>query len=267
MSSSERMTRRSPSNIPAALQLWALEGFPEIQAGANLGEAIGESLKSNQLTPAEGDVVVVAQKVVSKAEGRVVQLATVRPGPRAEALAAETGKDPREIDLILQESVTINRHRRGLIIAEHRLGFICANAGVDHSNVAGSEEIVSLLPENPDASAGRIREAVAAAFGVQVGVIISDSHGRPHRNGAVGVAIGVAGLAPLLSYVGQADRYGYVLRRTIEAVADELAGAAGLLQGQADEGRPVVLIRGARFVADGVGAAELVRPLEEDLYR
>jgi coenzyme F420-0:L-glutamate ligase/coenzyme F420-1:gamma-L-glutamate ligase len=251
----------------AMLQLWAVEGFPEIRGGNNLGRTIVESFTANQFVPADGDVVVVAQKVVSKAENRVVNLATVRPGASAEALAAETGKDPREVELILQESVAVNRHRRGLIIAEHRLGFICANAGVDHSNVAGSDEMVSLLPEDPDASAHRIRDAVAAAFDSQVGVIISDSHGRPHRNGAVGVAIGVAGIAPLLSYVGLADRYGYLLRRTVEAVADELAGAAGLLQGQADEGRPVVLIRGARFATDGVGAAELVRPMEEDLYR
>ncbi len=249
------------------MQLWALERFPEVRAGDDLPRQIVDCLQRSAMTPQGGDVLVVAQKVVSKAEGRIVELNQVHPGARAGALAAETGKDAREVELILQESVAINRHRRGLIIAEHRLGFICANAGVDHSNVAGSEEVVSLLPEDPDASAGRIRDALAETFGVQVGVIISDSHGRPHRNGAVGVAIGAAGIAPLLSYAGQADRYGYLLRRTVEAVADELAGAAGLLQGQADEGRPVVLIRGARFVADGVGAAELVRPLEEDLYR
>ncbi len=261
------MKRSRVNAAETRLQLWALDGFPEVRAGADLGQVIVESLESNRLTPSDGDVLVVAQKVVSKAEGRVVELASVRPRPRAAALAAETGKDAREIELILQESVAINRHRRGLIIAEHRLGFTCANAGVDHSNVAGSEEVVSLLPQDPDASARRIRDAVASAFGTTVGVIISDSHGRPHRNGAVGVAIGVAGFAPLLSYVGQADRYGYVLRRTVEAVADELAGAAGLLQGQADEGRPVVLIRGARLIRDGGSAADLVRPLEEDLYR
>lgn len=252
---------------PTRVELQALSEFPEVGVGSDLSQTIVESLRANRLAPADGDVLVVAQKVVSKAERRVVDLAAVPPGPRAEALAAETAKDPREVELILQESVAISRHRRGLIIAEHRLGFICANAGVDHSNVAGNEEIVSLLPEDPDASARRIRDAVAEAFGVAVGVIISDSHGRPHRNGAVGVAIGVAGVAPLLSYVGQPDRYGYLLRRTVEAVADELAAAAGLLQGQADEGRPVVLIRGARYVPDGIAAAELVRPLEEDLYR
>lgn len=249
------------------LELYALEDFPEVGAGSDLAQTIIESLTSNGLTPSQGDVLVVAQKVVSKAERRVVVLGAVRAGTRAEELAAETGKDPREVELILAESVAINRHRRGLIIAEHRLGFICANAGVDHSNVAGSDDVVSLLPEDPDRSAQGIRDAVGAAFRAQVGVIISDSHGRPHRNGATGVAIGVAGFAPLLSYVGRPDRYGYVLRRTVEAVADELAGAAGLLQGQADEGRPVVLIRGARLAPDGGSAADLVRPLEEDLYR
>ncbi|MBI3975451.1 MAG: coenzyme F420-0:L-glutamate ligase [Armatimonadetes bacterium] len=249
------------------LQLWALSGLPEIGAGADLPRTIVDSLKQNGLTPEDGDVLVVAQKVISKAEGRVVDLRTVRPTAAAEQLARQTGKDPRLAEIVLQESRAINRSRPGLIIAEHRLGFICANAGLDHSNVAGSEDVVSLLPEDPDRSAGEIRDAVAAACGARVGVIISDSHGRPHRNGAVGVAIGVAGFAPLLSYVGQADRYGYVLRRTIEAVADELAGAAGLLQGQADEGRPAVLIRGARLIRDGGSAADLVRPLEEDLYR
>ncbi len=248
-------------------RLWALEGFPEITTGAELPEIIVQSLRANALSPADGDVLVVAQKVVSKAEGRVVDLREVRPTPAAEVLARETGKDPRFVEVVLQEARTINRHRTGLIIAEHRLGFICANAGLDHSNVAGSDEIISTLPLDPDRSARAIRQEIERAFGARVGVIISDSHGRPHREGAVGVAIGVAGLAPLHSYVGQPDRYGYVLRRTVEAVADELASAAGLLQGQADEGTPVVVIRGAR-VAPGDGSArELVREAEEDLYR
>lgn len=252
---------------PVELQLWALEGFPDVRPGDDLPQLVVVALRRNGLTPRDGDVLVVAQKVVSKAEGRVVDLREVRPGPRAEGLAEETGKDPREVELILAESVAINRRRRGLIIAEHRLGFICANAGIDHSNVGGSDEVVSLLPEDPDRSAAALREAVSAAFGAAVGVIVSDSHGRPHRNGAVGVAIGAAGMGALHNLVGRKDRYGYVLRRTVEAVADELASAAGLVQGQADEGRPVVLIRGAPVPPDGGGAADLVRPLEEDLYR
>ena len=249
------------------MQLWALEGFPEIRPGTDLGQTIVDSLKANGLVPEAGDVVVVAQKIVSKAEGSVVDLRTVRPGPEAEHLGRETDKDPRLVEVILRESRAINRHRSGLIIAEHRLGFICANAGLDHSNVAGSDDVVSVLPVDPDRSARAIRDAVRQAFGVDIGVIISDSHGRPHREGSVGVAIGIAGFAPLLNYAGQTDRYGYVLRHTVEAVADELAAAAGLLQGQASEGTPVVLIRGARVSGDGGAAAELIRSPEEDLYR
>lgn len=251
----------------ARLELWALQGFPEIRAEAALPQIIIQSLRENRLIPTDGDVLVVAQKVVSKAEGRVVDLRTVRPTSAAERLAEETGKDPRFVEVVLQEARAINRRRPGLIIAEHRLGFICANAGLDHSNVAGSDEVISVLPLDPDRSARAIRDEVGPAFGARIAVIISDSHGRPHREGSVGVAIGVAGFAPLLSYVGQPDRYGYVLRRTVEAVADELAAAAGLLQGQADEGTPVVLIRGARFERTDGSAAELIREPEEDLYR
>ncbi len=249
------------------LELWALQGFPEIRPGANLPQIITQSLRDNGLTPVDGDVLVVAQKVVSKAEARVVDLRTVHPTSAAERLAEETGKDPRFVEIVLREARAINRRRPGLIIAEHRLGFICANAGVDHSNVAGSDEVISMLPLDPDRSALAIREEIQRAFGMGVAVIVSDSHGRPHREGSVGVAIGIAGLAPLLSYIGQPDRYGYLLRRTVEAVADELASAAGLLQGQADEGRPIVLVRGARFAGAEGRAAELIREQEEDLYR
>jgi coenzyme F420-0:L-glutamate ligase/coenzyme F420-1:gamma-L-glutamate ligase len=251
----------------ARLELWALQGFPEIRAEAALPQIIIHSLRDNGLTLTEGDVLVVAQKVVSKAEGRVVDLRTVRSTAAAERLAQETGKDPRFVEVVLREARAINRRRPGLIIAEHRLGFICANAGVDHSNVAGSDDVISVLPFDPDRSAGAIRDEVGRACGARIAVIISDSHGRPHREGSVGVAIGVAGLSPLLSYIGQPDRYGYVLRRTVEAVADELASAAGLLQGQADEGTPVVLIRGARFERTEGSAVELIRESEEDLYR
>jgi coenzyme F420-0:L-glutamate ligase/coenzyme F420-1:gamma-L-glutamate ligase len=249
------------------MQLWALERFPEVRPGTDLPGAIVQCMRDNGLIPSDGDVLVVAQKVVSKAEGRVVDLRTVQPGPAARRLAAETGKDPRFVQVVLHEARAINRHRPGLIIAEHRLGFICANAGVDHSNVAGSDQVISLLPLDPDRSAREVAAAVQQAFGARVAVIVSDSHGRPHREGAVGVAIGVAGLAPARSYVGQTDRYGYVLRRTVEAVADELAAAAGLLQGQADEGTPVVLIRGAPVQAADGRAGELLRAPEEDLYR
>ncbi len=226
-----------------------------------------EALSKGGLRPADGDVLVVAQKIVSKAEGSVLDLAVVAPREEAARLAREVGKDPRLVEVILRESVRVVRVHRGVLITEHRLGFICANAGVDHSNVGLAGEVVSLLPRDPDRSAQAIREAVRKVFGVSVAVIINDTHGRPHREGAVGVCIGVAGLDPLLSLVGRSDRYGYTLRTSVEAVADELAAAATLLQGQCDEGTPAVLIRGVSAPAGAGGAARLLRDPSSDLFR
>ncbi|MDR7417806.1 MAG: coenzyme F420-0:L-glutamate ligase [Armatimonadota bacterium] len=249
-----------------ALLAWAPEPFPEIRPGDDLVAAIIAALRGAGLVPEPRDVVVIAHKVVSKAEGSVVDLRTVTPGARALALAQDTHKDPRLVEVILRESITVRRVRPGLIIAQHRLGFVCANAGVDHSNVGLGDDVVVTLPRDPDASAARIRERLREAFGADVGVIVNDSHGRPFRQGTTGAAIGAAGLRVLRSYIGEADRYGYVLRVSVEAVADELAGMANLLQGQAAEGRPVVLIRGAEEPgADR--AADLVRPQEDDLFR
>lgn len=249
-----------------ALRAWAPEPFPEIRPGDDLVAAIADAFRQAGLVAESGDVVVVAHKVVSKAEGCVVDLREVTPGPRALAVAEQAHKDPRLVEVILRESVAVRRVRPGLIIAEHRLGFVCANAGVDHSNVGLGDDVVVTLPPDPDASAARLREGLRRALGADVAVIVNDSHGRPFRHGTTGAAIGAAGLAVLRSYVGEPDRYGYVLRVSVEAVADELAAAANLLQGQAAEGRPVVLVRGAG--APGAGrAADLVRPQEEDLFR
>jgi len=228
--------------------------------------AMTSALRGAGLIPQPGDVVVVAHKVVSKAEGSVVDLRDVPPSPEAIALAEEAHKDPRLVEVILRESRAVRRARPGLIIAEHRLGFICANAGVDHSNVGLGDDVVVTLPRDPDASAERIRSRLQEIFGVEVGVIVNDSHGRPFRQGTTGAAIGVAGLRVLRSYIGESDRYGYVLRVSVEAVADELAAMANLLQGQAAEGTPMVLIRGAEHAGAG-RAADLVRSEEEDLFR
>lgn len=241
-------------------------GFPEVRSGMDLPSVILEVLSSNDITAANGDVLVLAQKVVSKAEGAVVNLNAVRPGPQALALAERAQKDPRLCQVILDQSARILRVRPGLIIAEHTLGFICANAGVDFSNVGLGADWVAILPRDPDASATVVRHAVETATGATVAVIINDTHGRPFREGAVGVAIGVAGLEPILSYIGQADRYGYVLHSSIEAVADELAATASLLQGQAAEGTPLVVIRGARFDPGG-GKTRLLREPEKDMFR
>lgn len=247
--------------------LTAVPGIPDVRPGVSLPDLLVTALHEAGLRPQEGDVLVVAQKVVSKAEGSIVDLAHVTPGARAQSLAAEVDKDPRLVEVILRESAHVVRVQRGVLITQHRLGFICANAGVDHSNVGGGPDVVSLLPRDPDASAREIREAVQAAFGASVVVIINDSHGRPHREGAVGVCIGAAGVEPLLDLVGRSDLYGYTLRTSVEAVADELAAAATLLQGQCDEGTPAVLIRGIRVPEGTGGASRLLRDPSRDLFR
>lgn len=252
--------------IPTAT-LMVLTGIPDVRPGMSVPDLLIEALRKPGLRPADRDVLVVAQKIVSKAEGSVVDLAGVAPREEAVRLAREAGKDAQLVEVILRESIRVVRVHRGVLITEHRLGFICANAGVDHSNVGLGGGVVSLLPRDPDRSAQAIREAVRKAFGVSVAVIINDTHGRPHREGAVGVCIGAAGLDPLLSLVGRSDRYEYTLRTSVEAVADELAAAATLLQGQCDEGTPAVLIRGVAVPAGAGGAARLLRDPSSDLFR
>jgi coenzyme F420-0:L-glutamate ligase/coenzyme F420-1:gamma-L-glutamate ligase len=215
------------------------------------------------------DVLVIAQKIVSKAEGRSIDLATVIPSPRANELAAEVGKDPRLVEVILSESTRVVRSRPNLLIMQHRLGFVMANAGVDHSNVAPTDGIdrALLLPVDPDGSAERLRAALEAKFGVRLAVIISDSFGRPWRRGTVGVAIGAAGLPALIDMRGKPDLFGRTLEVTVIGLADEIAAAAGLLQGQAAEAQPVVVVRGLAWTAPDAPVNELVRPPEEDLFR
>ena len=249
--------------------LVAVPGFPEVGPGTDLPALIVRTLRAAGLASARGDALVVAQKVVSKAEGSVVDLTAVRPGPEALHLAETIGKDARLVEVVLRESTRVVRAQNGVLITEHRLGFISANAGVDHSNVGLGPDVVSLLPRDPDASARAIREALRDAFGVPVAVVINDSHGRPHREGAVGVCIGAAGFAPVVSLVGRPDLYGYTMRTSSEAIADELAGAATLVQGQCAEAMPAVLVRGlglAERVGD-VGAAALLRDPSRDLFR
>jgi coenzyme F420-0:L-glutamate ligase / coenzyme F420-1:gamma-L-glutamate ligase len=249
------------------ITLAAVPGVPDVRPGADLPAIIVDALRRADLAPAAGDALVVAQKVVSKAEGNVVDLATVTPGPEAVRLGRAIDKDPRLVEVVLRESIRVIRAHEGVLITEHRLGYICANAGVDHSNVGLGPETVSLLPRDPDGSARAIREAVRAAFGAAVAVLINDSHGRPHREGAVGVCIGAAGLAPVISLVGRPDLFGYTLRTSTEAVADELAAAATLLQGQCDEATPAVLVRGLALAESSSGAAPLLRDPARDLFR
>lgn len=250
------------------LTLTALPGIPEVCPGADLGVLIAGAIARSGRGLAAGDVLVVAQKIVSKAEGRSVRLDGVQPRAEAHALAARAQKDPRLMELVLQESAEILRVKPGVVIVVHRLGFVMANAGIDQSNLApGEPEAALLLPQDPDASAARLRAALVAAHGVEVGVVINDSFGRAWRNGVTGVAIGVAGVPALVDLRGARDRVGRALRVTQIAVADELAAAASLVMGQADEGLPAVLARGLPYALGPSGAAALVRPSAEDLFR
>ena len=251
------------------LILTALTGIGEVVRGAELAPLLAAALASSGLTLAPGDVVVVAQKIVSKAEGRRVLLADVTPGPRAMELAGITAKDPRLVELMLSESREVLRAKPNVLILEHRLGFVMASAGVDQSNVPRSEHgpAALLLPEDPDASARRIRDELQALLGVPVGVIINDSFGRAWRNGVCGIAIGVAGIPALIDRRGSPDREGRPLEVTQVAAADELAAAASLVMGQGDEGVPAVLARGFPYALREGSAQELVRPRAEDLFR
>lgn len=260
------MTRASV----ARLTLTALAGVPLIEAGDDLLSVLQTALAASTERLLDGDILVLAQKIVSKAEGRAVDLASVTPSERALRLAAETGKNPRLVELILRESRAVLRHRPGVLIVEHRLGLVLANAGIDASNVgaanADTDQRVLLLPENPDRSSAELRERIRAGLGVAVGVIINDSLGRAWRLGTVGAALGVSGLPALLDLRGRGDLFGRRLQSTEVGLADELAAAASLLMGQADEARPIVLIRG--LDARGVGqAADLLRPPALDLFR
>jgi coenzyme F420-0:L-glutamate ligase/coenzyme F420-1:gamma-L-glutamate ligase len=247
----------------------ALGGFPLVSPGDDLVEEILRTLALEATALVEGDIVVLAQKIVSKAEGRYVDLADVTPSLRAQSLAAMCGKDPRLVEAILSESSEVVRCRPGLIIVRHRLGFVLANAGIDRSNLpdAPDRECVLLLPEDPDASAARIRDGFRARAGVDVAVMIIDSLGRAWRVGTCGACIGAAGLATVQDLRGQGDLFGKTLVSTILGVGDEIAAAASLVMGQAAEGLPLVVIRGyAKRGADG-RARDLVRPINEDLFR
>lgn len=253
--------------MSSTLELIALRDIPMVRAGDDIAALIIDALGDRALR--SGDVIVVAQKIVSKSEGRTVDLATVTASAQAETLAGEVGKDPRLVEVILGESTRVVRSRPNLIIVQHRLGFVMANAGVDQSNVAPADGVqrVLLLPRDPDASAEALRARLQQHYGVDLGVIISDSFGRAWRRGTCGIAIGAAGLPSLIDLRGQPDLFGRTLEVSIIGFADEVAAAASLLQGQAAEAQPVVLVRGLDWSAASLPAADLVRPPEEDLFQ
>jgi coenzyme F420-0:L-glutamate ligase / coenzyme F420-1:gamma-L-glutamate ligase len=256
--------------VASNVAMSAVPGLPLVKNGDSVSGLILSALAAQGRALAPGDVVVIAQKIVSKAEGRVVRLADVVPGEAAQEWAAKTDKDARLVELILSESRRVVRHRPGLMIVEHRLGFVMANAGIDQSNAGPTdegEERAILLPIDPDDSARRIREEFRAATGADVGVIINDSFGRPWRAGTVGVAIGIAGLPALLDLRGEPDIFGRELAVSISGFADEIAAAASLLMGQGAERQPVVMVAGLSWSASASTAQDLVRPATEDLFR
>ena len=252
------------------LQLLALRDFPLVKPGDDLAAQISVALQKNALTLCDGDMLVIAQKIVSKAENRYRSLAAITPSAEAEKYATETGKDSRLVELVLKESNRVLRHRFGSIVVEHKLGFVHANAGIDQSNLPDNSdsETALLLPENPDASAAALRDVLQQNHSVQIGVIINDSFGRAWRLGTCGIAIGVAGFEPLLDLRGAPDLFGRTLEITQVGLADEIAAAASLLMGQASEGSPVVIVRGLQLqVKEEVSVQSLLRKSHEDMFR
>jgi coenzyme F420-0:L-glutamate ligase/coenzyme F420-1:gamma-L-glutamate ligase len=253
------------------LELLALPGLPIFEPGDDLAGLVLEALERAGERLADEDVLVFTSKALSRVEGRFVDLATVEPSERARALAAEVRKDPALVELILRDTERISRLGPNVLIVRHRLGFVTANAGIDASNARpagarGEGPYVLIMPEDPDRSAEALRARLHQATGARLGVVVSDSFGRPFRNGTVGAAIGVAGLPAVWDQVGRPDLFGRALEHTVTAFADQIAAAADLLAGQADEGRPVVLLRGLRFPPGNPTVAELLRAPEADLY-
>lgn len=258
-----------PEQVSAPqLSLTALSGIKEVAPGDDLPAIIADATRASEFTPTDNDVLVISQKIVSKAEDRRISLAQVTPSTRAQQMARETEKDPALVELILRESESVLRVRPGLIIVRHRLGMVLANAGIDQSNVGDrSSPSVLLLPENPDRSAAEIRSAMMQQFPGELAVLIIDSVGRAWRQGVVGMTIGSAGIAPLIELYGVADRDGRELAVTEVALADQIAAAASLLMGEAAEGLPAVWLRGLAWSVSDATSADLIREKERDLFQ
>lgn len=252
-----------------AISFTAVPGIPDVVPGMNLAAVLAEALGNANLPLLPRDVLIVAQKIVSKAEGRYVDLADVQVSARAQEIARQCGKDPRIVEVVLAESTAVVRVAPNVLIVRHRLGYVMANAGVDRSNIGGDahRERVLLLPRDPDGTAEQLRAALSARFNVPLAVVISDSFGRPWRNGVVNVALGAAGLPALIDRRGEQDRYGRVLEMTEVAFADAIAAGAGLAMGEGAEGTPCVVARGLYWNAPDRNAQSLIRPSREDLFK
>ena len=248
------------------IQVLGLEGIPIVRRGDRIGRLIVRASRKQNIELESGDILVIAQAIISRAEGSIVDLRDVTPSKFAKDIAATMEKDPRKIEVILNASKSIVRMSQKHLITETHHGFVCANSGVDLSNVPG-DGVASLLPVDPDKSAEDIRREIRELLGIDVAIIVSDTHGRPLRQGAIGVAIGTAGIMPLIDYKNRRDLFNYTLETTTIAVADELASVAELIMGESDEGVPVVLIRGYPYQTGKGSALELIRPVEEDLFR
>jgi coenzyme F420-0:L-glutamate ligase/coenzyme F420-1:gamma-L-glutamate ligase len=250
-----------------AIKIIAIENLPLIRKGDNLAQLICDAAEKQKTPLQDKDIIVITHVAVSKAEGNVINLDEVTPSKRAKEIAQKTNKDPAMVEVILQETKDIIRIGQNSIITETKSGVICANAGVDRSNVSGDRNVVP-LPKNPNASAQNIRQEIKRLTGANVAVIVSDTHGRPFRMGEINVAVGVAGIKPIRDRRGEKDLFGYVLRIKQTAIADELSSAAELVIGQANEGIPAAIIRGYNYqTAENASAAELTRPKEKDLFR
>lgn len=253
--------------IVGTIKIIGIEGLPIIKRGDNLTNLILEAIKKQQIHLQEKDIIVITHVAISKAEGNVIDLNKIKPSQKAKEVAIKTGKDPNLVEVILRESSEIVRMKHNSIIVEHNNGMVCANAGIDRSNINGENNVV-LLPKDANASAGRLQKEIENKIGIKVGIIISDTHGRPLRRGEINVAIGVAGIKPIMDRRGKPDLFGYILKNKRTAVADELASAAELVIGQANEGIPAAIISGYNYqYEESASANELARPKEKDFFR
>lgn len=248
-----------------SIRIYSLNNIGNIKRGDELEEIIIKSLDKSGLNIDNGDILVIAHKIISKSEGRVINLSNIKPSQKALKYSKITGKNPALIELILKESKKVLKVTKGIIIARHKLGYVCANAGIDHSN-AGKKNCVVLLPQNPDKSAKNIRIKLEKYFNKKIAVVINDTHGRSFRKGAIGIALGSNGIRPLVSYIGKRDKNGYKMKSSVEAIIDEIASAATLLMGQVDEGKPIVLIKGIRYKYSDEGVKSIIRRPRNELF-
>ena len=249
------------------LKILPLSNFPIIQADDNIGEKIIQTIENNEeIEIRDNDIFVIAQTIISRVEGQIVSLVDVEPSDLAVKIAKQSNKDPKHVEIILREAKNICKNRNGVLVTETKHGFVCANSGVDRSNVPG-ENIISLLPKDPDKSAKEIRKYIQKKSKKRVAVIISDTHNRPFRLGAINIAIGCSGIEPVISYVEKTDLFGYKLKSSTISLADQICSAAGLIMGESDEGNAVIIIRGLKFKEKEISAKELIRPEERDYFR